>query len=80
MKDNASKKVIQKGEVGASPATFVVTVKCRQNATWQGSVQWLEKKKTLHFRSTLELIRLMDEAVAEQEETLEPEPPADWSS
>ena len=44
-------------------ATFHIFVKYRQNATWQGSIQWLDKKKTQRFRSTLELIQLMDSAL-----------------
>ena len=43
--------------------TFVVHVMYRQNATWQGSVTWAEKKQTANFRSALELIKLMDSAV-----------------
>ncbi|MEG2173879.1 MAG: hypothetical protein RR135_00150 [Oscillospiraceae bacterium] len=46
-------------------ATFIVQVQFRQNATWQGTVNWAETKKTQHFRSMLELIRLMDEALEE---------------
>lgn len=48
----------------SSNATFVVRVQFRQNATWQGTVDWLDGKKTKHFRSTLELLKLMDEAVS----------------
>lgn len=44
-------------------ASFVIQVKCLQNATWQGTIQWLEGKKTQNFRSALELIRLMDNAL-----------------
>ena len=43
-------------------ATFILQVKFRQNASWQGSVQWVEEKKTLHFRSALELIKIIDSA------------------
>lgn len=43
-------------------ATFVLQIKFRQNKTWQGTVQWLEKKKTLNFRSALELIKIIDSA------------------
>lgn len=50
---------IEKGEM----ATFVVRVMYRQNATWQGSVLWAEEEKTCNFRSALELIRMMDDAL-----------------
>lgn len=45
------------------PASFLIQVQFRQNATWQGSIQWLDQKKTQRFRSTLELIQLMDSAL-----------------
>lgn len=47
------------GEAG----TFIVHVQFRQNASWQGKIQWVEGKKTQSFRSTLELMKLMDEAL-----------------
>lgn len=43
-------------------ATFLVHIKFRQNATWQGSITWVEKEKTQNFRSALEMLKLMDEA------------------
>ncbi|MBO1679035.1 hypothetical protein HJY11_04390 [Bittarella massiliensis] len=46
-------------------ATFTVQVVYRQNATWQGTVTWLEKGKQSYFRSALELIKLMDSALEE---------------
>lgn len=45
-------------------ATFSLQVIFRRNASWQGSVTWLEGKQTQHFRSVLELIALMDSAIA----------------
>lgn len=44
-------------------ATFIVQIQFRQNATWQGTITWSEKKKIQHFRSTLEMIKLMDDAI-----------------
>lgn len=46
-------------------ATFVVDVQYRRNATWQGTVRWLDGNKTEHFRSALELLKLMDSALNE---------------
>ena len=43
--------------------TFFIRINYQQNASWQGSVQWLEGKSTRFFRSHLELIMLMQEAV-----------------
>lgn len=40
-------------------ATFSVRVMFRQNASWQGSLTWLEKGSEQSFRSVLELIMLI---------------------
>ncbi len=48
--------------------TFIIRVQYRQNASWQGSVQWVEKGMKRNFRSTLELIKLMDEAIGNGED------------
>lgn len=44
-------------------ATFVIKILFRQNASWQGSVTWLEGKREQSFRSVLELILLMSTAL-----------------
>lgn len=49
-------------------ATFVVNVQYRQNATWQGKVLWAETNRTCNFRSALELLKLIDGALDEEEE------------
>jgi hypothetical protein len=41
-------------------ATFVIEVRYRQNATWQGNVTWLDEGLEKPFRSALELIKLLD--------------------
>lgn len=51
---------IQKGEL----ATFALKVLFRQNTSWQGSVSWLEGGREETFRSVLELLLLLDSAVA----------------
>ena len=43
--------------------TFVVQILNTQNSTWQGTVTWTEGGKQEHFRSTLELIQLVDSAL-----------------
>jgi len=53
---------IQKGQ----QATFAVRVLFRQNATWQGSVTWLEGRQEQSFRSALELIFLINSALGIQ--------------
>ncbi|MEG1773441.1 MAG: hypothetical protein RR320_01160 [Oscillospiraceae bacterium] len=49
-------------------ATFIVEVQFRQNATWQGTVSWTEGRQTQRFRSTLELIKLMGDALADEQD------------
>lgn len=48
-------------------ATFAVRVLFRQNATWQGSVTWLEGRQEQSFRSALELIFLISSALGNKE-------------
>ena len=43
--------------------TFIVKVDNYQNGTWQGRVIWADENVTEHFRSALELVKLIDEAV-----------------
>lgn len=47
-------------------ATFVISVLYCQNATWQGTVKWIEGEKEEKFRSLLELIKLMDSIIEEE--------------
>lgn len=51
----------KRGEKG----TFIIQVQYRQNSTWQGKVVWVEENKTQHFRSALELIKLVDGVLSE---------------
>ena len=43
--------------------TFIIDIKGSHNNTWQGTILWVERQKKESFRSTLELIRLLDSAV-----------------
>ncbi len=61
-------ELLDKNEQNKDKATFVVTVLYRQNATWQGTLKWLEGGKEEKFRSALELIKLMDSAVEQTDE------------
>ena len=61
------KKVVKRGSHG-SKCTFEIMVRYRQNATWQGQIHWLEKNLHQNFRSVLEMLKLMDEALTEGEE------------
>jgi len=46
-------------------ATFKIRVLFRHNASWQGSVAWMETGREENFRSALELLLLMDSALGE---------------
>lgn len=74
MKD--AKKPDVKEDAASSKCTFEITVKFRQNATWQGQILWAEKNQKQNFRSVLEMLKLMDEALTENSGESEA---IDWS-
>ena len=43
--------------------TFIVKVEDCQRGTWQGKVVWADEETTEYFRSALELLQLVDEAL-----------------
>jgi len=55
-------------DLGSTKGTFEITVKFMQNSTWQGQIHWVEKNQKQNFRSALEMLKLMDEALAEGNE------------
>lgn len=57
--DSSSPQQLQEGKLG----TFSVRILFRKNASWQGSVAWLEGNREESFRSVLELVLLMDGAL-----------------
>ena len=50
------------GSKSGKTATFALKVMFRQNASWQGSVTWLEGNAEQSFRSFMELLLLIDGA------------------
>lgn len=44
--------------------TFVIHIISQENSTWQGQLTWVNREDTMSFRSFLELVKLMDNAVA----------------
>ena len=44
-------------------ATFKLQILFRRNATWQGSVMWLETRHEEKFRSVLELMSIIHQAL-----------------
>ena len=53
---NVSAATPKSGKLG----TFALRIIFRQNASWQGSVTWLEGRQEQSFRSALELIFLIN--------------------
>lgn len=54
-------------EFSGHKATFHLYVQFRRNATWQGTLAWSERDLAFPFRSTLELIKCMEEALRDSE-------------
>ncbi|MGD9559374.1 MAG: hypothetical protein AB7V55_02070 [Oscillospiraceae bacterium] len=42
---------------------FIVHVQFRQNASWQGTIKWAGQNEEVRFRSTLEMLKIMDSAL-----------------
>lgn len=55
----------------AGGSNFLVSIYHQENHSYQGTIQWLDTGKSLHFRSELELLNLIHEAVVIQTETNE---------
>ena len=49
-----------------SVATFRLRILFRQNASWQGSLVWQEGRQEQSFRSVLELLFLMENAITQE--------------
>lgn len=47
------------GDIGS----FIIRVQHRQNSSWQGRITWMEKDKTVYFRSIWEMIKLIGSAL-----------------
>lgn len=48
-------------------ATFYIKIIFLQNATWQGTLRWKEGRREINFRSALEMIMLMNQALTNNE-------------
>ena len=44
--------------------TFVVEIIEQQKDTWQGQIHWIQGNKKESFRSVLEMLHLMESAIA----------------
>lgn len=48
---------------GTGGTNFLIAIHYQENHSWQGSIQWLETGRKIHFRSELELMNLIQNAV-----------------
>lgn len=62
----AGKNVAEQDEVIApgARATFNIKVIFRKNASWQGTLTWVDKSQEESFRSVLEMLLLLDNALS----------------
>ena len=47
--------------------TFVLEINSTQNQSWQGRIEWIQGKEKQSFRSVMELLRLIDSVVYDEE-------------
>ena len=48
--------------------TFIVEIQDTQYDSWQGSSEWVQGQKKQAFRSTMELLRLIDSVTRDKDE------------
>lgn len=48
--------------------SFLIVIKDNQQETWQGTIEWIEKNQKKPFRSALEMIKLIDSALENDED------------
>ena len=58
-----------KNRMARNAETFVVKIADNKIATWQGSVTWLEEQSQQDFRSAIDLIKFIDRALEQSEES-----------
>ena len=63
MKNKNNQNKVNPGNLSKEKGTFIIRVEYCQNNTWQGKITWAEENKKVAFRSTLEMVKLMNEAL-----------------
>lgn len=48
--------------------SFILEVLDNQNQSWQGTLEWVQGRKKVSFRSALELLRMIDSVVGSENE------------
>ena len=59
--------------------TFIVRIDNQQNNTWQGRIVWADENRTEHFRSMLEMLKLMEEAMASGQQAMNDKENCVWA-
>lgn len=49
--------------------TFILEVSDTQSQSWQGKIEWVQGRKKQTFRSVMELLRLIDSVVCDNDDT-----------
>lgn len=48
--------------------SFILEILDTQNQSWQGTLEWVQGRKKVSFRSALELLRMIDSVVGNENE------------
>lgn len=64
--------------INAGGGQFLLDIRYQQNSSWQGSVQRLDTGEKINFRSTLELLTLIEAVVSQQADDSEPQRFRTW--
>lgn len=62
-KEGITMKSKGKNKIEIGKATFLIEVLAQENHSFQGRITWIEEKRSISFRSALELMKLMDSAI-----------------
>ena len=62
------KRGIAMEQIRRKNQTFIIEIKGTENQSWQGCITWTDTNKKECFRSALEMIKLIDSSLNENEE------------
>lgn len=54
-------------EARKDKGTFIIRISGTENATWQGTISWVSTNRSFDFRSTLELLKIIDRELEAEE-------------
>ena len=62
-----TKEVMETKEKKLHNGTFIIEIQHRENTSWQGKVKWVDRDREQYFRSALELFKMIEHALDEEE-------------